>query len=304
MEDSLAPRRLEVGILGATGMVGQQFVLQLAAHPWFRIAWLGASQRSEGRKYRDLSWRLAVPLPGEVADMVVESPAPGRAPRLIFSALDAAVAGELEQAFAAAGHTVVSNARNYRMEQSVPLLIPEVNPDHLGLIATQQRAKGWKGTIVTNPNCSTVVLALSLARRQFGKTVTVPPPASQVLGTGCLLDILGNVVRYRGEEERRDRDKKLKAPCEDIEGATAVVLNAQTTQVPCSTHTEMVVSLGTASRRVMAPSARFRTSPARPAQHTPCLHGAGDRPQPGWMLSEKVWPCSSGSASLFRPGLW
>src|SRR5262249_39588445 len=160
--------RLDVGILGATGMVGQQFIMQLAGHPWFRIAWLGASQRSEGKKYRDLAWRLSALRPEEVGDMVVESPTPGRAPRLVFSALDSALAGDIGSGFASAGHFAVSNARNYRMKQSAPLLIPEVNPDHLKLIPLQRQAENWKGAIVTNPNCATVPLAMILAAaRQF-----------------------------------------------------------------------------------------------------------------------------------------
>src|SRR5262245_60860972 len=148
----MASRRLDVGILGATGMVGQQFIMQLANHPWFRIAWLGASERSEGKRYRDLAWRLSAPRPAEVDDMVVEAAAPGRAPRLMFSGLDSKVAGDIEKAFAAAGHFVVSNARNYRMEQFVPLLVPEVNLDHVALIALQSPSKGWKGHLVNNPH--------------------------------------------------------------------------------------------------------------------------------------------------------
>ena len=159
----MVSRRVDVGILGATGMVGQQFIMQLANHPWFRIAWLGASERSEGKKYRDLAWRLSAPRPAEVDDMVVEAAAPGRAPRLMFSGLDSKVAGDIEREFASAGHFVVSNARNYRMEQFVPLLVPEVNPDHLALIPLQQQSKGWKGAIVTNPNCATVPLVMALA---------------------------------------------------------------------------------------------------------------------------------------------
>src|SRR5678815_2219249 len=108
MEDAVVSRRVDVGILGATGMVGQQFIVQLAAHPWFRIAWLGASERSEGRKYRDLAWRLSVPRPKEVDDMVVEAAVPGGAPRVMFSGLDSKVAGDIERAFAAAGHFVIS----------------------------------------------------------------------------------------------------------------------------------------------------------------------------------------------------
>src|SRR4029450_7041780 len=116
---------IDVGILGATGMVGQQFIALLAKHPWFRVAWLGASERSAGKAYRDAAaWRLPSPLPDEVARMSVDAATPGRAPKLVFSGLDSSVAGEIEGAFAQSGHTLVSNSRNYRMEADVPLLIP------------------------------------------------------------------------------------------------------------------------------------------------------------------------------------
>src|SRR5215813_6281284 len=148
---------IEVGILGATGMVGQQFIALLATHPWFRVTWLGASQRSEGKAYRDAcAWRLSAPLPDAVATRMVEAAAPGNAPQLVFSGLDSSVAGEIEGAFARAGHLVVSNSRNYRMERDVPLLIPEVNATHLGLLPCQ-KMRGWQGRIVTNPNCVVVV---------------------------------------------------------------------------------------------------------------------------------------------------
>src|SRR5215510_525230 len=141
---------IEVGILGATGMVGQQFIALLANHPWFKVKWLGASQRSEGKSYREAtSWRLASPLADDVAKQMVNAATPGRAPQLVFSGLDSSVAGEIEAAFAQAGHTIVSNSRNYRMEADVPLLIPEINPDHLALL-TNQNARGWTGRIVTN----------------------------------------------------------------------------------------------------------------------------------------------------------
>src|SRR4051812_21589236 len=127
--------RVSVGILGATGMVGQQFIALLANHPWFKVDYLGASERSAGKKFRDAAaWRLASPLPDDVAERVVETAAPGTAPKLVFSGLDSSVAGEIEAAFAQAGHIVVSNSRNYRMFDTVPLLIAEVNPDHLKLL--------------------------------------------------------------------------------------------------------------------------------------------------------------------------
>src|SRR5438132_5666974 len=125
---------IPVGILGATGMVGQQFIALLANHPWFHVEWLGASHRSEGKPYRDAAaWRLSSPLADAVARLTVEAATPGRAPQLVFSGLDSSVAGEIEAAFAAAGHIIVSNSRHYRMEPTVPLPIPEINPDHPAL---------------------------------------------------------------------------------------------------------------------------------------------------------------------------
>src|SRR5262245_18181034 len=143
---------IEVGILGATGAVGQQFIALLANHPWFTVRWLGASERSAGNAYGDASaWRLRTPWPEAVAKQQVNAAAPGNAPRLVFSGLDSSVAGEIEAAFAQAGHVVVSNSRNYRMEADVPLLIPEVNADHLALLDRQSSQRGWTGAIVTNP---------------------------------------------------------------------------------------------------------------------------------------------------------
>ena len=126
---------IPVGILGATGMVGQQFIALLANHPWFKVEWLGASQRSEGKAFRDAAaWRLPNHLPDDIAGKTVEAATPGNAPTLVFSGLDSSVAGEIEGAFAQAGHFIVSNSRNYRMETTVPLLIPEINADHLALL--------------------------------------------------------------------------------------------------------------------------------------------------------------------------
>ena len=134
--------RIEVGILGATGMVGQHFVKFLQNHPWFDLKWLGASDRSVGKKYREAAdWHLGVNKPETVGDLVVQSCTPDHAPRLLFSAMDAGVATDIERAFAQAGHVVVSNSKNHRMERDVLLLVPEINPDHLKLIPGQQRAR-------------------------------------------------------------------------------------------------------------------------------------------------------------------
>ena len=209
-------REIEVGVLGATGVVGQQFVARLSRHPWFRPTWLAASERSEGKPYAAVApWRLAMSIPDEAAKRTVEPCVPGRGPRVVFSALDASVAGDLEQAFAAAGHVVVSNARNYRMDPLVPLLVPEVNADHLRLIPEQRKAKGWNGAIVTNPNCSTVVLAMALAPlRQFKLRTVVVSTMQAVSGAGypgvSSLDILGNVVPFIGGEEEKIESETLK----------------------------------------------------------------------------------------------
>jgi aspartate-semialdehyde dehydrogenase len=242
-------RRVDVGILGATGMVGQQFIMQLANHPWFRIAWLGASERSEGKRYRDLPWRLSVPRPSEVDDMIVEAAAPGRAPRVMFSGLDSKVAGDIEKVFAAAGHFIVSNARNYRMEQYVPLLVPEVNPDHLNLIPLQQETKGWKGAIVTNPNCATVPLVMALgAARQFNPVRVTISTMQAVSGAGYpgvpSLDILGNVIPFIDGEEEKIQTESLKilgTLQRDRVVPHPMVVSAQTTRVPViNGHTETI----------------------------------------------------------------
>jgi aspartate-semialdehyde dehydrogenase len=207
---------IEVGVLGATGVVGQQFVSRLARHPWFRCTWLAASERSEGKTYKSVApWRLSTPIPGGSAERIVEGCVPGRGPKVVFSGLDASVAGEIECAFATAGHIVVTNARNFRMDPVVPLLIPEVNPDHLALLDEQRQQKQWRGAIVTNPNCSTIVLAMALAPlRQFNIRGVVVSTMQAVSGAGYpgvpSLDILGNVVPFIGGEEEKMQTETLK----------------------------------------------------------------------------------------------
>lgn len=207
-------KKLEVGILGATGMVGQRLVSLLENHPWFEVAWLAASEKSAGKPYADAcSWRLREPMPKRVRSLVVEECRPSGAPQLVFSSLDSKIAGEVEQDFARAGHAIVSNSSNHRMESDVPLLIPEVNPDHLALVAGQRSKRGWKGMIVTNPNCTTVGLAMSLAplERAFGLKQVMMTSMQAVSGAGYpgvpTLDILGNVIPYiSGEEEKVERE--------------------------------------------------------------------------------------------------
>jgi aspartate-semialdehyde dehydrogenase len=208
-------QKIEVGILGATGMVGQHFIRFLQGNPWFDLKWLGASDRSAGKKYKDaMTWHLGV-VPDSVADLTVDECKPGHAPRLLFSSMDASVALEIEREFAQAGHVVVSNSRNHRMERDVPLLVPEINPDHLKLIPAQQRARGWKGQIVTNPNCSTIVLTMGLAPlKQFGITKIVTTTLQAISGAGypgvASMDIVGNVVPFIGGEEEKMQQETQK----------------------------------------------------------------------------------------------
>jgi aspartate-semialdehyde dehydrogenase len=290
--------RIDVGVLGATGMVGQQFIAQLGNHPWFRLTWVGASERSAGQRYRDAApWRLPVPMPDEVADLVVEAARPGNAPQLVFSAMDAAVAGEIEEAFAKAGHVVVSNARNHRMAADVPLLVPEVNADHIALIEVQRKRRGWEGALVTNPNCSTVFLAMALAPlRQFGLKSAMVTTLQALSGAGypgvASLDAVGNVVPFiSGEEPKIESEpRKILGTLESDQVAVhPVVISASTTRVAVvNGHTESVaVSLEQEPtleevREALAgfsgppQSHGLPTAPARPLVYLP----EENRPQP------------------------
>ncbi len=209
-------KRIDVGVLGATGMVGQQFIRLLENHPWFRLTWLGASDRSAGKLYREATnWRLDGEMPASVADLPVHECKPGNTPPIVFSATDASVATEIEQAFAKAGHWVISNSRNHRMDQDVPLVVAEINPDHLRILPVQQKQRGWTGGIITNPNCSTIGLAMSLGPlRQFGIRKVVVATMQAVSGAGypgvASMDILGNVVPYIGGEEEKMQSETQK----------------------------------------------------------------------------------------------
>lgn len=278
--------RIDVGILGATGTVGQEFIAELVAHPWFNVTWLAASERSAGRRYGDTTpWRLPLPLPGSVAAMVVNGCEPAGAPSLVFSGLDASVAGEVETAFAAAGHTVVSNARNHRMAPDVPLLVPEINPDHLQLLARQTRVRGWSGRIVTNANCSTIVLTMALAPlRQFGLRSVTVSTLQAVSGAGypgvSALDIVGNVIPFiAGEEEKLESETQKILGCFEENAVTphAVTVSAQTTRVPViHGHTELVSVAFDADPSMDDVKSAFREFSGRP--QTECLPSAPPRP--------------------------
>jgi len=214
--------KIPVGVLGATGMVGQHFVKFLQNHPQFELTWVGASDRSAGKKYRDAtSWRLDGTMPAGTADLTVEECKPGNAPKLMFSATDASVATEIERAFAGAGHVVVSNSKNHRMDDDVPLLVPEVNAEHLGVAAQQKATRGWDGLIVTNPNCSTIVLTMALGPlAQFGIQRIIVTTMQAISGAGYpgvpSMDITANVVPYIGGEE-----EKMQVETQKIMGSVA-----------------------------------------------------------------------------------
>jgi aspartate-semialdehyde dehydrogenase len=216
-------KKIEVGILGATGTVGQRFVQLLESHPWFELRWLAASDRSAGKRYREAcSWQLEGPPPAAAADRIVEECVPGKAPKLVFSSMASNLAGDIEREFAAAGHVVVSNSGHYRMALDVPLLVPEINPDHLGLLPVQRRERGWEGAIVTNPNCAAVVLVMPLAAlRPFGIRKVMVTTFQAVSGAGYpgvpSLDILGNVIPYIGSDE----EKKVESEPQKILGELA-----------------------------------------------------------------------------------
>ena len=210
-------KKIAVGILGATGVVGQRFIQMLEHHPWFEVAWLAASDRSAGQAYGDAArWRLKTPVPENVRRMTVSNAVPEGAPRVIFAALDAGIAREMEPQFAAAGCAVVSNSSAFRMQADVPLVIPEVNADHLALIEEQSWRKQSGGYIVTNPNCSAIGLVVALAplHRKFGIESLFVTTMQAVSGAGypgvASLDILGNVIPYIPKEEEKMEEETRK----------------------------------------------------------------------------------------------
>ncbi len=208
---------INVGVLGATGAVGQRFVELLANHPWFNLVTLAASDRSAGKPYGNVvNWRLDTPFPDKIAKVKVAATSPKSMKNvdLVFSALPAEIAADVENEFADAGIAVCSNASSHRMEPDIPLVVPEVNPDHLGLIDVQ-RDKGRDGFIVTNPNCSTIVLVTALAPITKFKFTDVRVATMQAIsGAGfagvAAMAIYDNVIPYIGKEEEKMETESLK----------------------------------------------------------------------------------------------
>ena len=291
--------KLPVGILGATGIVGQRFIQMLEHHPWFEVTWLAASDRSEGRPYADAArWRLKTAIPDHVAGMVVSPANPDGAPRIIFAALDAAIAKELEPRFADAGCAVVSNSSALRMQSDVPLVIPEVNGDHIRLIECQDWRRENGGFAVTNPNCSAIGLVLALAplHRRFGLDTVMAVTMQAVSGAGypgvASLDILGNVIPFIKNEEEKMEVETLKL-LGTLNGNSIVpgafAMSAQCNRVAVEDgHTESVsVRLKTKAKpeQIIAAWTEFRAEPQQlrlpSAPERPVVYmTASDRPQP------------------------
>lgn len=231
--------KLPVAILGATGAVGQKFIALLADHPWFEVVQVAASAERVGQRYGDtVRWREASTLPAQVADLRLTSATPMAPVRIAFSALDASVARDVEPAFAAAGILVVSNASAFRMTDDVPLLIPEVNADHLALLEVQRARRGWSGGIVANPNCSTAMLVTALAplHAAFGVQRAVVATLQAASGAGYpgvpSLDLIDNVIPHIGGEE-----EKIEAECRKLLGTWAHDAVAEAaTQVSAMVH--------------------------------------------------------------------
>jgi aspartate-semialdehyde dehydrogenase len=290
--------RIPVGVLGATGMVGQEFVNFLKDHPWFDLTFLGASDRSAGKPYREATtWRLGGETPAYVRDIVVSDSVPKGAPKLMFSAMDASVATEIEQAFAKAGHVIVSNSRNHRMDADVPLLVPEANAPHLEILETQKRLRGWTGAIVTNPNCSTIVLVTALAPlKQFGIKKVIVTTMQAISGAGypgvASLDILGNVVPFIGGEEPKMESETQKILGEFVESMIVPLdarVSANCNRVPVVDGHTICVSVEfekkPSEQEIIAALNGFRgvpqwknlpSAPAQPVQYME----QQDRPQP------------------------
>ena len=291
--------KIPVGVLGATGVVGQRLLTLLDAHPWFEPVWLAASDRSSGKPYAEAArWRLPAPLPARFAAMPVSPATPqGCTARVVFAALDAAAANELEPAFAAAGHIVVSNSSALRMRADVPLLVPECNPEHLALIERQASFPGG-GYAVTNPNCSTVGLVLALAplHQAFGLESVLAVTMQAVSGAGypgvASLDILGNVVPYISQEEEKMEveaqkilgrltpsgvmpgEFKVSAHCNRV---AVVDGHMESVSVKLKTRTTLAeVAAALAGFRGRPQALRLPSAPAAPVVVTE----ASDRPQP------------------------
>ncbi|MBA3580302.1 MAG: aspartate-semialdehyde dehydrogenase [Gemmatimonadaceae bacterium] len=289
----------KVAILGATGAVGQTFIRLLAGHPWFEVAELLASERSAGQRYRDVvKWHEGT-LPPEVGELAILPADPAHVRSTIaFSAMDSSIAGPIEQAFAKAGKTVLSNSKNHRMDPDVPLVIPEINADHMRLLKKQRSARGWAGVIVTNANCSATVAAMALAplHQRFGVNRVFISTMQAISGAGypgvASLDILGNVVPFIADEEEKieiELKKILGKLDADAITDAGFTVSAHTNRVPVEHGHTVCMSIGldgspdvSAVRATLdewTGAAEVRDLPG--AKHRPLVvRDEPDRPQP------------------------
>ena len=300
MSPATSRKRIPVAVLGATGAVGQMFIRLLADHPWFELAELAASERSAGRKYCEAAhWIGSDDIPSAVRDKTVLGCEPRSVSSpIVFSALDASVARDVEAAFAQAGRLVLSNAKCFRMDDDVPLVIPEVNADHLALLDLQRRQRGWRGGIVTNANCSSIVAVMALAplHRAFGVSRLFVSTMQAVSGAGYpgvpSLDILGNVIPFIRDEEgkiqteilkmlgRLDGDRVIPAPTRISAHANRVpVENGHTICMSLDFEREVTPDQAIAAMRDWTGDPSCRSLPSAPV---PALFVTDepDRPQP------------------------
>ncbi|MFW6184580.1 MAG: aspartate-semialdehyde dehydrogenase [Chloroflexota bacterium] len=234
--------KIPVAVLAATGAVGQRFVQLLSDHPWFEVTAVTGSERTMGGRYGDgVNWVLPGEIPPHIADLTVQPTEPTLDVPVVFSALPSQEARELEPAFAAAGYAVVTNASAFRMADDVPLLIPEVNPDHTDLIPRQQEARGWSGFIVASPNCSTtsIILPMKVFQDAAGLQAAVITTMQAISGAGYpgvpSMSIIDNVIPHIGGEDEKleNEPRKLLGKMVDREMVLAdIQLSAQANRVP------------------------------------------------------------------------
>jgi len=212
-------KKIKTGILGATGLVGQYLISLLEEHPWFEVTELAASEKSVGKTFGETCiWRISRPMPESVKRMTMKSasPADNFSADVVFSSMPSDVAGKIEIQFALTGYPVISNSSSHRMDDDVPLIIPEVNPDHSALIPIQKRNRKWNGFIITNPNCTTIGLTLALTplKKQFGVELVQVTSYQALSGAGSAgvvsLDIIDNVIPFIKNEELKVESEPLK----------------------------------------------------------------------------------------------
>jgi aspartate-semialdehyde dehydrogenase len=312
--------KMPVGVLGATGAVGQKFIKLLEDHPWFEVTEVAASERTSGKPYGEaVSWKQVTPVPESVRSLEIRPCTPDLKCRIVFSGLDSAVAGPIEEDFARAGFFVLSNSKNHRLDEDVPLVIPEVNPDHLGILPIQRKNRKSTGGLVTNANCTTMFLAMALGpiHKAFTVEKVFVVSMQAVSGAGYpgvpSLDILGNVIPFiSGEEEKVEIEtRKILGTFngQSIDLADFAV-SAQCNRVPVEDgHTESV-SVKLARKTTAAAIAdllqnfsgvpqqlRLPSAPDRPFM----IMKAPDRPQPRFdvnvskgmaTLVGRIRPCS------------